>query len=174
MRTLTFPLLAAGLIVIACDSPTPMPTELKVPTTERAVGQGNGVQHRVSVGSHDFTPPGVDANFSLIAIQHRDGSVTGQWSDQFGHGNGGYHIAVDCLAVTGNQAWISGILTQGPDAFIGRRFATRVADNGTSANDPPDQISFSIGPFPIAPAFDCHTRPPFPLFPLDGGEVKVD
>jgi hypothetical protein len=175
MRTLTVPLLAAGFLLIGCDAPTPMPTALKAPTALRAFGNGNGIQHRVSLGSHDFAilKPGTDANDSFIAIQHADGSVTGQWTDQFGHGNGGLHIVVDCLAVTGNQAWISGIATKAFDeALVGTRWATRVVDNGTSANDPPDQMSFSIGPFP--PAFDCHTRLNFPLFDVGGGEVKVD
>lgn len=172
MRTLTVPLLAAGLFLIGCDSPTPLPTALKVPTTLGAIGQGNGVLHRVSVGSHDFSPPGFDANMSLIAIQHADGSVTGQWTDQFGHGNGGIHVAVDCLEVVGNRAWISGVITQAPDeSLIGQRGGTTVEDNGTSANDPPDRTSFTY----VALPRDCHVRYPFmPLFPLSGGEVKVD
>jgi len=171
MRKLTVPLLAVALILIGCDGPTTIPTALKVPTASRSFGQGNGVQHRVSVGSHDFTDPGVDANFSLIAIQHADGSVSGQWSDQFGHGNGGLHVEVNCVEVLGNQAWISGVITQANDeTFVGLRAGTRVADNGTSANDPPDQTSFSV----VGALFDCHARRNYPLFPLSGGEVKVD
>jgi hypothetical protein len=172
MRKLTVPLLAVALLLIGCDGPTTMPTALKVPTTLRAVGQGNGVQHRVSVGSHDFNPPGENANFSLIAIQHADGSVTGEWTDQFGHGDGGIHVVVDCVDVLGNRAWISGIITQSPDGTLnGLTAGTTVADNGTSANDPPDQISYTY----YGLQRDCHFRYPFmQLFPLDGGEVKVD
>lgn len=171
MRMLTVPLLAAGLLLIGCDGPTPMPTAVKVPTTVRGIAQGNGVLHRVSVGSHDQTPPGQDANFSLIAIQHADGTVTGEWSDQFGHSDGGLHVVVDCLEVAGNEAWISGVITHSPNPnFIGLPAATRVRDNGTSANDPPDEIGFSR----VNPPFDCHARRPMLLFPLSGGEVKVD
>jgi hypothetical protein len=171
MRKLTVPLLAVAYLLIGCDSPTNMPTALKVPTLSLAVGNGNGVQHRVSVGSHDFSDPGQDANFSLIAIQKADGSVSGQWSDQFGHGNGGIHVEINCLEVVGNQAWISGVITKAFDeTLVGVRTGTRVADNGTSANDPPDQISFSI----IGALFDCHARRNYPLFDLSGGEVKVD
>ena len=173
MRTLTVPLLTAGLLLIGCDAPTPLPTALKPPGAMLAIGNGNGVQHRVSVGSHDFgiLKPGTDANDALIAIQHADGSVTGQWTDQFGHGNGGYHITVNCLEVDGNKAWISGVVTQSPfEEDIGRPAGTRVVDNGTSANDPPDQISFSI----VGVRFDCHAKRPYPLFDISGGEVKVD
>jgi hypothetical protein len=173
MRKLTVPLLAAGLLPIGCDTPTPMPTALKAPTTARAIGLGNGILHRVSVGSHDFGifKPGTDANDSMIAIQYADGSVKGQWIDQFGHGNGGIHVAVNCLEVDGNQAWISGVVTQSSfEEDIGLTAATRVVDNGTSANDPPDQISFTR----VDPPFDCHARRPMVLFDLSGGEVKVD
>jgi hypothetical protein len=116
-------------------------------------------------------PPGTDANFSLIAIQYADGTVSGEWSDQFGHGDGGLHVAVDCLEVVGNQAWISGVITHSPDpGLVGVPAATRVVDNGTSANDPPDEISFTR----IGAPFDCHAQRQMLLFPLSGGEVKVD
>lgn len=173
MRTLTVPLLSAASLLIACDLTTPVPTALKPPTVLLAIGKGNGILHRVSVGSHDFGifKPGTDANDSMIAIEHADGSVSGQWIDQFGHGNGGVHVAVNCLEVDGNQAWISGIVTQSPaEEDIGLTAATRVVDNGTSTKDPPDQISFTR----IDPPFDCHARRPMLLFDLSGGEVKVD
>jgi hypothetical protein len=172
MKTLTIPLVAAGLLIIGCDSPPSAPTAIKAPTTLSADRQGNGVQHRVSVGSHDFTDPGVNANFSLVAIQHADGSVSGQWSDQFGHGDGGLHIAVDCVTVQGNRAWIGGVVTESNvPAQVGTRAYTEVEDNGTSANDPPDRISYSYTG--LNPNFRCPIIA-LPLFPLSGGEVKVD
>ena len=173
MRMLTVPLLSAASLLIACDNPTPMPTALKAPPPSFAIGHGTGILHRVSLASHDFgiLKPGTDANDSFIAVQYADGSVEGQWTDQFGHGNGGYHIAVNCVEVDGNQAWISGIVTQSPfEEDIGQPAGTRVVDNGTSANDPPDQMSFSI----VGVRFDCHAKRPYPLFDLSGGEVKVD
>jgi hypothetical protein len=54
-----------------------------------------------------------DANFSLVAIQYGDGHASGQWTDQFGQGQGGIHVEVNCVFVVGNQAWISGIIKQG-------------------------------------------------------------
>ena len=170
MRSLSIPLVAASLLLLGCDSSPSAPAALKAPTT--LLAERGGVQHRVSVGSHDFTDPGVNANFSLVAIQHADGSVSGQWTDQFGHGDGGLHIAVDCVTVVGNRAWIGGVVTESNvPAQVGTRALTEVEDNGTSANDPPDQISYSFAG--LNPSIRCQTFV-LPLFPLSGGEVKVD
>jgi hypothetical protein len=173
MKTLAIPFVAAGLLLIGCDGPTTSPTALRAPTAMSADrGGGNGVQHVVSVGGHDFSDPGVNANFSLIAIQHGDGTVTGQWSDQFGHGDGGLHIAVDCVTVVGNHAWVGGVVTESDvPGQVGTRAYTEVVDNGTSANDPPDQISYSYTG--LNANFGCPTIV-LPLFAMPDGQVKVD
>jgi hypothetical protein len=132
----------------------------------------DGVIHRVSVGGADFLPPGTDANFSLSVVQRADGTVTGQWQDSTGGGGVpavGIHVQVDCLLVVGNEAWISGVITQ-PDSLAGLPAITRVADNGTSANDPPDQISFTF----INTGFTCEDQPNLPLFDMNNGEVTVE
>jgi len=46
---------------------------------------------------------------------------------------------------------------------------TRVQDNGKSANDPPDAISFSF----IGNATPCGAAPDLPLSPMTGGQVTV-
>jgi hypothetical protein len=159
------------MVVAGCEGRTPTsPPTIGGPLF--AAG-GNGVVHRVSVGSHDILPPGVDANFSLIALEKGNGTMTGQWTDQFGQGEGGVHVDVDCVSVAGNTAWISGVVTHSTvEAFPAGSFAiTEVQDNGTSENEPPDAISFTfILPFSVS----CQLRPALPLFPLQGGEVKVD
>ncbi len=131
----------------------------------------NAVVHSVSVGGADICealglPTGCDANFSLAVNQMADGSVSGQWQDSFGHGNGSVHITVDCLFVDGNQAWVGGVVNAGP--FAGVRVMTRVVDNGTSAKDPADQISFTTGS-----DVSCITAPDLPLIDLTHGQVKV-
>jgi hypothetical protein len=163
MTKILVTLAAFGLIAVGCDG-----TSAKQPRIAGSLLEG-GVVHRVSVGSHDVVPPGTDANFSLIALEKSDGTVTGEWSDEFGHANGGIHVAVDCVRVVGNEAWVSGVITN--QQFAGLFALTRVQDNGTSANDPPDQISFT---FVLANPVSCQTTPQLPLFPLTGGEVKVD
>ena len=138
-----------------------------------------GVTHRVSVGSADsLPPPGFDANFSLSAIQRADGTVTGEWEDTFqGRPAPAFvvHVDINCLEVVGNDAWVSGPLKVLPPdlAFlIGLTAITRVRDNGTSANDPADQVSFTFLASDVG-VDDCHDMPDLPLFDLINGEVKV-
>ena len=47
---------------------------------------------------------------------------------------------------------------------------TEVQDNGKSANDPPDQISFSF----IGVATPCTAEPALPLNPMTDGQVTVN
>jgi hypothetical protein len=134
----------------------------------------DGVIHKVSVGGADsiLVPPGTDANFSLSAVQHADGTVTGQWQDTIGGGGVpavGIHVQIDCLLVVGNEAWVSGVITH-PDSLAGLGAITRVSDNGTSANDPPDQISFTF----INTGLTCEDQPNLPLFDVNNGQVNVD
>jgi hypothetical protein len=128
-----------------------------------------GVEHFVSVGGPDQDATNhTDANFSLVAIQHSDGSVTGQWTDQFGQGQGGMHAQINCLFVQGNDAWVSGTITSGTFGGVdlaGLPVITRVQDNGKTG----DQISFS---FIGNPAL-CTTAPNLPLQPMTSGQVIV-
>jgi len=140
------------------------------------------VVHTVHVGGPDNCSgtggsPGCDANFSLVAIQFADGSVSGQWIDRFSqeNGGGGIHIIVNCLAVAGHDAWISGI---GPEHPFGNEWVTRVRDNGTSANDAPDQISLSLIVGPFVPRLgdvrrDCHAMQDLVVFDAPQGQVVV-
>jgi len=144
------------------------------------IASAGGVAHHVSLGGADICeavglPTGCDANFSLVAVQKADGSVRGQWQDTFAGGLEGVHVAVDCVNVVGNGAVIGGVITHGFAGGVdvsGQRALTAVVDNGTSANDPPDQISFSF--FPTGSA-DCNAfiATNFPLFNLGRGQVKV-
>ena len=136
------------------------------------------VVHHVNAGGPDaciafgFEHPGCDANFSLVANQYADGSVSGQYSDRFANGNG-FHAEIDCLVVSGNDAWISGVITHGSIDGIdltGLEVLTRVRDNGTSQNDPPDQISFSFIDTDLP---DCTEQPDLPLLDAPQGQVRI-
>ncbi len=137
------------------------------------------VRHKVSVGGADIVlvPPGTDANFSLTAIERADGTITGQYQDVFGAGlQPGVHAQVTCLSVSGNQAWVSGVVTHTPpalDFLLGFGVGTRLEDNGTSANDTPDRLSFSI--FFVDPNI-CSLQlgdAIFPLFDVNNGQIKI-
>jgi len=144
-----------------------------------AIASANDVLHRVSLGGADICeaiglPTGCDANFSLVAIEKADGTVMGQWQDTFVGGLEGVHVAVDCINFVGNGAVIGGVITHGFAGGVdvsGLRALTAVIDAGTSANDPPDLMSFSI--FPIALTCDQVIPAQFPLFNLTHGQVKV-
>ena len=144
-----------------------------------AAWAGGRILHRVSVGGPDACEalglggPGCDANYSLHAIQFDDMTVNGHLTDQFGHGNGGFHAVIDCLAVNGTDAWVSGIITHGNligfGDLTGLPVITRVRDNGTSKKDPPDQLGFSR----INVATSCEEMPDDPLLDMPDGQVKV-
>lgn len=65
------------------------------------------------------------------------------------------HADVDCLAISGNQAWVSGPITMlvvngVPEPPAGRYVVWRVQDNGEGANSPPDLGSVLYVGFPQA------------------------
>lgn len=135
------------------------------------------IVHRVSVGGPDGcialanSHPGCDANFSLVAMQSADGSVWGQFTDRFDEGEG-FHAVITCLAVDGNNAWVSGVIiegTLGGTDLAGRSVATRVQDNGTSAKGPADKISYSW----LGDARPCTMKLNYVLFDAPEGQVNV-
>ena len=187
VSTLIGVLLVAGIAVACNDTPVdPVQETAALEAGDLPASplfSGNGVTELVSAGGADICealgqPTGCDANFSLSAVAHADGSIGGQWQDTFGDfsGGGALHVAIDCLHVVGgNAAILGGVITHATGAaagFEGQRALTAVVDNGTSVNDPADQLSFSI--FPTG-GLDCTTLVPgnFALFNLTNGQVKV-
>ena len=170
--------LSVFVLALACtdtNAPT-ADTRIAAGGLSASVNNGNGVVNKVSVGGSDQDVTlNTDANFSLTAIRYGDGSVGGEWSDQFGQGQGGVHVDVNCLVVQGNQAWIGGIIRSGSTGqggvdLSGLTALTRVVDLGTSSNDAPDAISFTF----IGLAVQCTAQPNLPLFPMTGGQVTVN
>jgi chemotaxis response regulator CheB len=142
-----------------------------------ASAAGNPIVHRVSVGGPDAcqalanSHPGCNANFSLVALQHADGSVTGNFIDRL-EKDDGYHATVNCLVVDGHNAWVGGVIVQGKIGntdLKGRPVVTRVQDNGTSARDPVDRISYSW----IGDARPCTLKLNYQLLDAPQGQVKV-
>lgn len=134
------------------------------------------VEHRVHVGGPDICDaigesPGCDKNFSLMAMEFRNGKVVGQYTDRLA-GGGGFHAVIDCLSVDGNDAWVSGIITHGSIGDLdlaGMPVGTRVRDNGKSRKDPADEISFSF----IGDETPCDEQPDHQLFAVPQGQVVV-
>lgn len=174
MKKTLLALAAVGIVALGCDGSTSTTPTADGPAF--AAG-GNPVVHQASVGGADVCgglglQPGCDANFSMIAQERADGTDSGKWTDIFAKGAGGIHVDVDCLNVVGNEAWVSGIIRDGnfgDQDLAGLPALTRVSDNGTSSNDPADQISFSF----IGLALTCDDAPNLPLVDLTAGQVKV-
>lgn len=173
------PIILATALALGCADGAVAPTaESDGPTLQASVT--SRVLHRATGGTPDIcaalgATPGCDANFSLVALQRVDSSVTGQWHDQFarfpGFGGQGIHVTINCLLVIGNQAWVGGVVTASciPGA-VGLDVLTTVLDTGTSRKDPPDLISLSFLGFPNA----CLTAPGLPLIPTPQGQVVVE
>jgi hypothetical protein len=174
-------LILATTLAFGCSESAAPPTAQSDGLAVQA-SAGSTVVHQATAGSPDICSavgdkPGCDANFSLIALQYANGSVTGQWVDRTSHvnGGGGVHVAVNCLNVIGNRAYVSGVITQGNSDQIGQLALTKVVDNGRSTKDPPDEISVTIN-FPGLTT-DCNGAPAFdgviPLFAIPQGQVVV-
>ena len=138
---------------------------------------GPSVAHRVSAGGPDACVafgdrPGCDGNYALVATQYADGSASGQYRDRFARG-GGIIGVVDCVRVVGNQAWVSGWIRSGragDEDLAGLPFTTLVVDNGTSANQPPDQIATSH----TGDETPCTEMAPWDLLDMPQGQVVVN
>jgi hypothetical protein len=154
---------------------------LLLAVTASAEGRGP-IIHHVQAGGPDSCAsagwqPGCDANWSLVAIEYADGSVSGQLIDRF-WGGWGFHATIDCLYVDGNEAWVSGVITSGFFGGvdrIGEPVSARVRDNGTSANDPADQFSFShVGADGgNHPHGTCDQHIDYDLYDAPQGQVQV-
>jgi hypothetical protein len=147
-----------------------------------ASAKGRGpVVHHVTVGGPDACiawgeKVGCDRNYSIVATQYADGNVSGQLSDNSPYLAAGLHAVIDCLVVEGNEAWVSGVITKGAlldgTSLVGGPVGARLRDNGVSAYDKADQISYTeielhgnYGP--------CTERPDYELFDAPQGQVKV-
>lgn len=134
-----------------------------------------GVIHHVSAGgadanvNPDTTKPGFNANYSLVANVMGDGSVRGQYTDQFGHGDGGFHATIECVYIEGNRAWITAVGTSGTYGSInakGLYIYTSVIDGGKEG----DQISYS---YARKVSVDCKKKPNTQMFDVLNGQVTV-
>ena len=175
LRRISLAFLVA-LLAVSCDeNPTqPNSSDAQLVDAQFDAQRGNPVVQRVTVGGADATlygPPGSDANFSLIALERADGTVTGQLHDSWSK-NSGFHAVIDCLSVDGNDAWVSGTVTKSvePD-FVGRTVNIQVRDGGDAGED---MITFATFYLP----FTCVDQLPFEdigwLFPVNNGQVKVN
>ena len=171
-------LVAAG-VAFGCSEPTASSSAAPAAAVLRASANHGPVIHHVTIGGPDVcagfgAKPGCDANFSLVANQHADGSVSGQWVDRFSQnfGGGGVTVAVNCLAVEGNVAWISGVVIR-PESNAGNPAIVRARDLGTSANDPSDRFLTVYNPGDFGLSTSCLDEEFIPLLDAPQGQVVI-
>jgi hypothetical protein len=185
MKKLSFLIALPLFLIYGCSEESITPNDSSSENyTQQDTRSSNRVIHHASVGSNDAceafgNPPGCDGNFSLVANMREDGTVKGQWNDTFAGGGEGIHVTIDCMIVDGNSAIVGGYITHGSDGvndLTGLYAVTAVWDNGTSNNDPDDQISFSYFSVlnPLDPAQACdYVIGQFVQLDLTRGQVKV-
>jgi hypothetical protein len=116
---------------------------------------------------------------SFHAREKADGTVTGSLENKSRDQEQRYHGAIDCLRIEGNNAWLSGYITDvvlgpNPDFVIeeGYGFWLRVVDNGEGANSPADQwtdVAIFVGYNPNR----CNISYGFSLVDNEAGNVQV-
>lgn len=158
-----------ALAVTACSDTAVQPTEIA-----DAVFQAGGNSGPSANGAGHFDITGDLRTFSFHANTAKDGSVSGQAQVNNRDQSVVTHMAVNCLRVAGNRAFMSGVITKASDPAIeGRGALWSVQDNGEGANAPPDRISlvFVGGPGGL-PHNWCQAGPP-PVNVVDGNiQVK--
>jgi hypothetical protein len=150
---------------------------LRPPTVTTAAAD-----ERESVTGHvDFvdTVTNLRFRYSVNAIRHQDGSVSGEFENHVVNATTGAfvlraHVGIVCFTVNGNVARIGGIIEQaagaGPPPGL-EGFIT-VVDNGEGGNAVPDLAS-PPGVAPGSALAHCTTGLPRPLFPVEHGNVQV-
>jgi len=125
-----------------------------------AGAQNNGVSAN---GGFHFLVDGRTINIEFDARQHADGAIQGQISfsgeieipdqdvDGAGGGDGGQvldlsvRVNVDCLQVSGNQAVMSGVISDANAAgYLGKRAILAVEDGGEGSKAPLDKFTWGV------------------------------
>lgn len=157
---LQFLVAAATAATLGCQGPTDVTTASS--GTPAYAGSGSPIVHRVTGGGRldlsafgDLRPETYGFNASIDAA----GNVRGEVEIHFADPALTLHVAVTCLSVSGNDAWIGGVVTHtsNPGRPEGMELFFRVQDNGEGANAPADRMS---GVFTFRQASRCLVHPP--------------
>ena len=135
------------------------------------------VQESVT-GNASFVVPanGVHVRYTVNAVRHRDGSVTGHFELDAETATGEFlahtHVRITCFTVTGNIARIGGIVVRSNFNPPGTPGFITVVDNGEGADAPPDLASLP-GTGPGTDVTHCTTGLPRELFTVDAGNIQI-
>jgi hypothetical protein len=141
-----------------------------------AVGAEGGVVQSATGAGQFVLDNGSLRTFAFTAVEHNDGSVSGE-AEVINRDLGTRrHFSIDCLSIrNGNLAVVSGIVTEAEDpSLIGHPAIFAAQDNGQGSNANPDQVSQAVY---IDQPFNCNTAPTrlalSVLVPISAGNVQV-
>jgi hypothetical protein len=154
-----------------------------VPAAQLLVDEAGAQTVQESVTGHaEFVIPlGNHVRFSLSAIRHRDGSVSGEVEEHVETQTGVFvrrrHGTVICFTVNGNIARIGAVSDRvtGPNVLPpGAEFFFTVVDNGEGANEELLDLASALSPgSPGTAVAHCTIGLPRTLFPVSGGNIQV-
>jgi hypothetical protein len=126
-------------------------------------------------GAGHFTAGGAKRNFSFSALTLEDGTVTGDAQLLSRAANVKIHLAVNCLVIVDNIAFISGVVTRenAPDVAVGDIGVFAVQDNGEGGSNTTDQIT-QVAFNPPSSGIDCNDGTTLPFIPIQQGNVQVE
>lgn len=141
-----------------------------------SVGADDGVVQSATGSGQFLLDDGSLRTFAFTAVEHSDGSVTGEAEVKNRDLGTRRHLAIDCLSIrNGTLAIASGVVTEADDpSLIGHPAIFAAQDNGQGAAANADQVSQAV--YTDQP-FNCDTAPTrlalSVLVPIDDGNVQV-
>lgn len=124
-------------------------------------------------GQGTLTLPGdISRHFSFHANTMPDESVKGSGVLTYTANQLKIHFDINCLRVSGNTAWMSGVITKNDDApeRVGWQIRFKVVDNGEGSNANADEMTL----MQLSPTLpDCSNQINIALSPIEGGNIQV-
>lgn len=165
--------LAAGLAACREQGAFAPEPDLQVSTSAatpvyRVVGGGSVVREDIPGSPREI--------YGFQAQVDAAGNTTGSAEVHFPSDVVKMHIAVQCLVVERNRAWMSGPVTRSDDPLtpVGRVFLWQVQDYGQGQGAPADRISnFIHRPADNYPPDICLAKLPLTVYPWDNGNVQI-
>jgi hypothetical protein len=176
-RVIPFLVLAAAVAACHDDVPTvPADGPLFSEVGSRPVYQVSGGGSVVRADPADLAGPRRSV-YAFSATLDATGKASGQAEVHFTSTPAHLHIAVTCVVVRGNEAWLSGPVTRSdnPHFYLGGVFLWRVQDNGRNRSGEPDGISsFVWRPERNFPPAACLWQPEsMTMDPWTNGNVDI-
>ncbi|MCB9082276.1 MAG: hypothetical protein H6555_11250 [Lewinellaceae bacterium] len=185
MKTPKFPLaiLLFGIMFMLSSCTQDNVAPIDEGATISALGQSQAVadqarkgQNGPSASGHGYflLPDDTKRQFTFHANTMPDGSVQGNGVLTYQGGELNIKFDIDCLSITGNTAFMSGVITSSnlEGAPVGTPCLFQVEDNGEGSKTDPDNISRLL----ITDAFPLDCANPsviFFLYPVIGGNIQV-